>query len=150
MKQLKNKVANVTGGTSAIARAAAVGLTVAGSKSVVSGRRDFEGQETVYQTVAPGGEACFVKADVTGAAAIELATQGNRVNAVAPAAIETDMLDRFVGKEGDTHHYLTSLHPIGRVGKPEGIAGHVVWLASDHSSFITGYSLSAVGGFTAQ
>jgi NAD(P)-dependent dehydrogenase (short-subunit alcohol dehydrogenase family) len=69
---------------------------------------------------------------------------------VAPAAIETDMIDRFVGKEGDMRDYLTSLHPIGRMGKPHEIADAVVWLASDQSSFVTGHSLVVDGGFLAQ
>jgi NAD(P)-dependent dehydrogenase (short-subunit alcohol dehydrogenase family) len=87
---------------------------------------------------------------ITKSAALELAKEGIRVNAVAPAAIETDMIDQFVGKEGEMRDYLTSLHPIGRMGKPHEIADIVVWLASDRSSFVTGHSLRADGGVTAQ
>ncbi|MBI1176519.1 glucose 1-dehydrogenase [bacterium] len=87
---------------------------------------------------------------ITRTAALELAKQGIRVNAVAPAAIETDMIDQFVGKEGPMRDYLTGLHPIGRMGKPSEVADAVVWLASDQSSFVTGHSLLVDGGFTAQ
>lgn len=92
----------------------------------------------------------FAVEGLTKTAALEFAKQGVRVNAVAPAAIETDMIDRFAGKEGDMRNYLTSLHPIGRMGKPREIADAVVWLAGDQSSFVTGQSILIDGGFTAQ
>jgi NAD(P)-dependent dehydrogenase (short-subunit alcohol dehydrogenase family) len=87
---------------------------------------------------------------ITKSAALEFAKQGIRVNAVAPAAIETDMIDRFVGKEGDQRNYLASLHPIGRMGRSEEIADVVLFLCSEHASFITGESLKIDGGWTAQ
>ena len=87
---------------------------------------------------------------LTKTAALEYARQGIRVNAVAPAAIETDMIDRFVGKESDQRDYFAALHPIGRMGKAEEIAGTVLFLCSDAASFITGESVKVDGGFTAQ
>jgi NAD(P)-dependent dehydrogenase (short-subunit alcohol dehydrogenase family) len=66
--KLQNKVALVTGGTSGIGRASAVALAKAGAKVVVSGRREAEGQETVRLIEAVGGEALFVKADVSNEA----------------------------------------------------------------------------------
>ncbi len=88
---------------------------------------------------------------ITKSAALELAKQNIRVNAVSPAAIQTDMLDRFTGGvQTDTGKYLASLHPIGRIGNSDEIANPVVFLASDDSSFITGQSLTVDGGFTAQ
>jgi NAD(P)-dependent dehydrogenase (short-subunit alcohol dehydrogenase family) len=87
---------------------------------------------------------------ITKTAALEFAKQGIRVNAVAPAAIETAMVDRFAGKEGEQRDFLASLHPIGRMGRVEEIANAVVFLASDAASFITGESLKIDGGFTAQ
>jgi NAD(P)-dependent dehydrogenase (short-subunit alcohol dehydrogenase family) len=87
---------------------------------------------------------------ITKTSALEFAKEGIRVNAIAPAAIETDMVDRFAGKEGDMRDYLTSLHPIGRMGKPHEIADAVVFLAGEQSSFITGHSLVVDGGFIAQ
>jgi NAD(P)-dependent dehydrogenase (short-subunit alcohol dehydrogenase family) len=87
---------------------------------------------------------------ITKTAALEFAKQGIRVNAVAPAAIETAMVDRFVGAEGDQRAGLASMHPIGRMGRVEEIAGAVLFLASDAASFITGESLKIDGGFTAQ
>lgn len=88
---------------------------------------------------------------ITKSVALELAKQNIRVNAVSPAAIQTDMFERFTGGANtDAGKYLASMHPIGRVGTPDEIANPVVFLASDDSSFITGQSLTVDGGFTAQ
>lgn len=88
---------------------------------------------------------------LTKAAALEYAKQGIRVNAVAPAAIETDMMTRFTGDGNEEMvNYLRSLHPVGRMGRSEEIANPVLFLASDAASFITGTSLKVDGGFLAQ
>ena len=87
---------------------------------------------------------------ITKSAALEFAKQGIRINAVAPAAIETSMVDRFVGKEGEQRDYLVSLHPIGRMGRAEEIADAILLLCSDHASFITGESLKVDGARTAK
>ncbi len=87
---------------------------------------------------------------LTRSAALEVAKQGVRINAVSPAAIETDMLSRVAGNDDQTKKQFAALHPVGRIGKPEEIASAVLWLASDASSFVTGQSLTVDGGFTAQ
>jgi NAD(P)-dependent dehydrogenase (short-subunit alcohol dehydrogenase family) len=88
---------------------------------------------------------------LTKAAALEYAKQGIRVNAVAPAAIETDMMNRFTGGGNEEAlNYMRSLHPVGRLGRSEEIANAVLFLASDAASFITGTSLNVDGGFLAQ
>jgi len=87
---------------------------------------------------------------LTKSAALEHAKSGIRINSVCPAAIETVMVDRFVGKEGESRQQLAGMHPIGRMGKPEEIASAVLYLCSDGASFITGQSLTVDGGFTAQ
>ena len=83
---------------------------------------------------------------LTKCAAMELAKSGIRVNAVSPAAIETSMFDRFAGG-ADARAYMTSLHPIGRLGKDHEVAEAVVWLCSDGASFVTGHDLLVDGGF---
>ncbi len=88
---------------------------------------------------------------LTRTAALEYAQQGVRVNAVSPGGIETPMLHRFTGGPGtDFFNQLAGQHPIGRLGRPEEIAEAVLWLCSDKASFVTGISLTADGGWTAQ
>jgi NAD(P)-dependent dehydrogenase (short-subunit alcohol dehydrogenase family) len=87
---------------------------------------------------------------LTKAVALEFARQNIRVNAVAPAAIETAMVNRFAGTEGEMREYLKSLHPAGRMGTSEEIAAAVLYLCSDAAKFTTGTSLLVDGGFTAQ
>ncbi|MBE9116579.1 SDR family oxidoreductase [Lusitaniella coriacea LEGE 07157] len=86
---------------------------------------------------------------LTKTAALEYAKQGIRINAVCPGAIETQMLDDLTGGDHEAREYMTSLHPIGRLGKPEEIANAVVWLCSDEASFILGQGVAVDGGFTA-
>jgi NAD(P)-dependent dehydrogenase (short-subunit alcohol dehydrogenase family) len=88
---------------------------------------------------------------LTKAAALEYAKQGIRINAVAPAAIETDMITRFTGGGNEEAlAYMSALHPVGRMGRADEIANAVLFLASDAASFITGTSLNVDGGFLAQ
>lgn len=86
---------------------------------------------------------------LTKTAALEYAKQGIRVNAVCPGAIETRMLEDFTQGDTATREYMESLHPIGRLGKPEEIANAVVWLCSERASFVLGQGITLDGGFTA-
>jgi NAD(P)-dependent dehydrogenase (short-subunit alcohol dehydrogenase family) len=88
---------------------------------------------------------------LTRSAALELAKQGVRVNAVAFGAIQTPMVDRFVGeaKVGNPQRdWLASVHPVGRVGTTDE-AGQAV-IALLENPFITGTILTVDGGWTAQ
>ncbi len=87
---------------------------------------------------------------MTKCVALEFAQQNIRVNAISPAAIETDMIDRFAGKEGEARDALIAKHPIGRLGKSNEIAAAVLYLCSDAASFTTGTSLAVDGGWLAQ
>ena len=86
---------------------------------------------------------------LTKTAALEYAKQGIRVNAVCPGATETALLKDLAAGDSATIEYMKSLHPIGRLGKPEEIANTVVWLCSDEASFILGQGITVDGGFTA-
>ncbi|OWK41834.1 3-oxoacyl-[acyl-carrier protein] reductase [Fimbriiglobus ruber] len=104
--------------------------------------------------VAMGGVSVYAATKhavvgITKATALEYAKQGVRVNAVAPAAIETEMLDRFAGSDAAKQSFAAA-HPIGRIGTPAEIADPVVWLCSDEAAFITGQTLAIDGGWTAQ
>lgn len=87
------------------------------------------------------------KAGITGmvrAVAHEFAAYGITVNAVAPGPIETRMLG--VGDDQAKKDRLASRVPVGRLGRPEDIAGAVAFFASDDASFITGQVLPVDGG----
>jgi NAD(P)-dependent dehydrogenase (short-subunit alcohol dehydrogenase family) len=87
---------------------------------------------------------------LTKTAALEYSKSGVRVNAVNPAAIETDMLAHVTGGNAEAMAQMGAMHPIGRIGKPEEVADAVIWLCSDKASFVTGHSLLVDGGLTAQ
>src|SRR5205807_2872479 len=68
---LQGKVAIITGGTSGIGRDAAILFAEAGAKVVVAGRREAEGNETVALVKKAGGDAIFVKTDVSKSADVQ-------------------------------------------------------------------------------
>lgn len=86
---------------------------------------------------------------LTRTAALEYAQQKIRVNAICPGAIETPMLERFMGGRADGREEMIRIEPIGRIGTPEEIASAVLWLCGDKASFVTGQALAADGGWTA-
>ena len=251
MGDMTGKVALITGGTAGIGHATAIAFAKEGAQVAISGRREKEGNEVVAEIIALGGEAIFIKTDITKesevkamvektievfgrldyafnnagveqpatpiakqteelfdlvmdtnvkgvwlsqkyeipamlktgggaivnnssvagligmagvgiynaskhavigltkATALEVAKKNIRVNSVAPAAIETRMLTEFMNTP-EMMKMMESLHPIGRIGKPDEIAHTVVFLCSDKASFITGQTLAVDGGFTAQ
>lgn len=87
---------------------------------------------------------------LTQTAALEFAKAGVRVNAVCPGVIDTPMVQRFTGQDPANVRAMEASEPVGRMGRPEEIAEAAVWLCSDKASFVTGHSLVADGGWTAQ
>ena len=73
----------------------------------------------------------------------ELAKTGVLVNAIAPAVIETPM---NATTSPEVLRHLTSLIPMGRIGRPEEVAALVAWLSSDECSFSTGAVYDISGG----
>jgi 2-dehydro-3-deoxy-L-rhamnonate dehydrogenase (NAD+) len=80
---------------------------------------------------------------LTKALAKEVATAGIRVNAVAPAVIETAILKTLTPAQVD---YMKSRIPMGRFGLPEEAAHVIAFLASPESSFVTGQCYDVSGG----
>jgi NAD(P)-dependent dehydrogenase (short-subunit alcohol dehydrogenase family) len=87
---------------------------------------------------------------LTRSAALEYAKRGIRINAVCPGVIQTPMVDRVFREHPDMKAQLAASEPIGRLGRPEEIAGAVLWLCSDEASFVTGQAIAIDGGWTAQ
>jgi NAD(P)-dependent dehydrogenase (short-subunit alcohol dehydrogenase family) len=83
--------------------------------------------------------------------AIELAEHKIRVNAVAPAAVKTPALERWVPKDeiDATLDTFAPFHPLGRVGTPADVANAVTYLLSDQASWVTGAILNVDGGVMA-
>lgn len=71
-----------------------------------------------------------------------------RVNAVSPAAIETDMLRDGFKNDENKIKALESLHPVQRIGYPEDVAKLVLFLASENNGFIHGANISLDGGIS--
>lgn len=86
---------------------------------------------------------------LTNSAALELAKDNIRINAISPAAIETEMLDWFVGHDDQMKVDFAKMHPFRRVGKPEKIAAVVEFLFSNDVTFITGQPFTIDGSYTA-
>lgn len=86
---------------------------------------------------------------LTKNAAVEYASRGVRVNAIGPAFIKTPMIAALEEDEA-MQNALISLHPIGRLGRPEEVAELVVWLSSEKASFVTGAYYAIDGGYLAR
>lgn len=86
--------------------------------------------------------------NLTRALALELGSQGVRVNAVNPSLTSTEMTADFEGNEALIAKFKDRL-PIGRGAKPEEVAGVVAFLASDDAVFVNGVNLPVDGGITA-
>ncbi|MBO0127889.1 SDR family oxidoreductase [Agrobacterium tumefaciens] len=83
--------------------------------------------------------------------AIELAPYNIRINAVAPAVVETPVYNTFLSDDQVKQVLPTfnAFHPLGRNGQPRDVAEAILFLASEQASWITGTILPVDGGVTA-
>jgi 3-oxoacyl-[acyl-carrier protein] reductase len=94
------------------------------------------------------GQANYVasKAGLIGMSkslASEVATRGITVNCIAPGFIRTSMTDKLTENQVNG---ITTRIPMGRIGLPEEICSTAIFLASNHSSYITGQTIHVNGG----
>lgn len=107
------------------------------SISSINGQKGQFGQTNYAASKA--GDLGFTKA-----LALETASKGITVNAIAPGYIATEMV--MAVPEDVLKSKILPQIPVGRLGEPEEIARCVVFLASDEAGFVTGSTLTANGG----
>jgi NAD(P)-dependent dehydrogenase (short-subunit alcohol dehydrogenase family) len=89
---------------------------------------------------------------LTKCMAIDHGHENIRVNAICPAFVETDLTAAVLSQAPDpqaVRRERIAVHPLGRLGKPEDIAGLAVYLAGDESSWVTGSVFPVDGGYLA-
>jgi NAD(P)-dependent dehydrogenase (short-subunit alcohol dehydrogenase family) len=84
---------------------------------------------------------------LTKTAALEVATKGIRVNAVAPGLVNAGLTD---AAPKEFIEMALAAQPMGRMAKADEIAAAVLWLCSDEASFVLGHTLPVDGGMTIQ
>src|SRR5579862_4443686 len=89
---------------------------------------------------------------LTKSMAIDHGHENIRVNAICPSFVETELTAALMAQVSDpaaARRERTASHPMGRLGRPEDVAGLAVYLASDESAWTTGAALPVDGGYLA-
>jgi len=104
---------------------------------------------TGFMNISPYIASKGAIVQLTKALAVEWARHNVRVNAIAPSYIQTDMAKRDIESDQRILQFNLSKIPMRRGGQPNEVAGCVVFLASEASSFITGETIAVDGGWLA-
>ena len=107
---------------------------------------------TAFRTVLNSAAYSSSKAGIvalTRIAAAENGPFGIRVNAIAPAGIDTPMLAAGLGDDEERRRNVAKTRVMRRLGSPEEAAQAVLWLCSEGASYITGHTLAVDGGVLA-
>jgi NAD(P)-dependent dehydrogenase (short-subunit alcohol dehydrogenase family) len=107
----------------------------------------FVGHTSSFPGVAAYAASKSGLIGLTQTLAAEFGPQNVRVNAVLPGAVDTDMY-REMNNTPDKTAFITNLHALKRVGRPEEVARSVLYLASDDSAFVTGTASLIDGGLS--
>lgn len=102
--------------------------------------------ERTLPRLAAFSVSCAALDQMTRSLAVTLADQGIRVNAVAIGSVASASLRQKMADTDGLRDLITASTPIGRIGEPEEAAEAALFLASDHSSFVTGQILAVDGG----
>jgi NAD(P)-dependent dehydrogenase (short-subunit alcohol dehydrogenase family) len=127
----------------------------AGQVMLEAGRGSIVNIASIAGLVGYNGNPAYLASkggvvQLTRALAIEWATRGVRVNAIAPGVIETQMIEGAVERDPDFYVAFKQKHPVQRFGQVEELVGPALFLASNAASFVTGHILAVDGGYVAQ
>jgi NAD(P)-dependent dehydrogenase (short-subunit alcohol dehydrogenase family) len=86
---------------------------------------------------------------LTRALAVEYGRKDVRINCICPGGVETPLIGKFTLPEGVSQAALTRIMPLGRMGKPEEVAGTIAFLASDDAMYVNGATIVVDGGMIA-
>lgn len=127
-------------------------MQIQGGGSIINTASFLSHHSMALQTAYAASKAAVV--GLTKNAAIEYATDGIRINAVAPGGIPTGMMAQSLSgleraEQDAARRAIGDMHPMKRLGKPREIAQAVMFLSSDEAEFVTGVCLPVDGGWSA-
>lgn len=125
---------------------------------IPQGRGAIVNTSSIWGLTAGGNFVAYTAAKhgvvgATKSAALEVAEQGIRVNAIAPGFTYTPMIadqGLAIAKDSEAYKAGAANHPMNRWGEAEDMANGIAYLLSDRASFVTGTILSIDGGFVAR
>jgi NAD(P)-dependent dehydrogenase (short-subunit alcohol dehydrogenase family) len=125
----------------------------AGRRMLARGRGAIVNVASIAGHIGLPGTIAYIAAKggvvmLTRGLAVEWASQGVRVNALAPSWFATDM-GNLIDREPEYRDRVLRRVPLGRLGRPEELVGATVFLLSDAASMVTGHILAVDGGVLA-